>query len=51
MAYHNLYSEIENVLAQNDGRCLDDIDDRLAVRDALVTMLTTTFEVRPISNN
>lgn len=46
MAYKNLFSEIENVLAKNESRCLDDIDDRVAVRDELYRMLTQMFDIR-----
>ncbi len=46
MAYTKLFSEIENVLQANSSRCLDDVVDRGAVRDALYEMLTQTFSIR-----
>jgi hypothetical protein len=42
-----LWTVITNVLADQDSRCLDDVEDRAAVRDALVATLSQTFTWKP----
>lgn len=39
-----LWDTITNVLARRSGNCLDNVEERATVRDALYSTLVQTFE-------
>lgn len=47
MADTFLADVLDNVLEQNSSRCLDDAEDRIAVRLALAERINAEFEIRP----